>query len=110
MSNHILLPILKGRNKNKPEILNETSFAMGLMSVCYYKDFKKYFILFLDRLINSNNKKGNTNLNSSLSSNSFSLPNSNSNSSFNEGTMRSLFIFFDLIILNDLSIEEDDEM
>ena len=32
------------------------------------------------------------------------------NSYFNEGTMRSLFIFFDLIIVNDLSIEEDDEM
>jgi hypothetical protein len=90
MSNHVIVPILKGRNKNKPEILNETSFAMGLMAVCYYKDFKKYFSLFLDKLINSNYKKG--------------------NSYFNEGTMRSLFIFFDLIIVNDLSIEEDDEM
>ena len=87
MSNQILVPILRGRNKNNPEILNETSFAMGLMSVCYYKDFKTYFTLFLDRLINTNSKKGNLNLNSN---------------NFTESTMRSLFIFFDLIIVNDL--------
>lgn len=84
MASQIILPVIK--KKERMDLVNDAFFAMGLMSVNYYKDFKNYFNLFLDTLKDPNRED------------------------FKEFQMRALFVFFDIILQNDLSSDEENSM
>jgi len=84
MATQIMVPFIREK-KGEPNLINESFFAMGLMSITYYKEFSHYFKLFETTLENSTKTE------------------------FKEFQMKALFIFFDIILLNNLTVKEDDK-
>lgn len=82
MATNIIVPIMK--RKDSVVLVNEAFFVMGLMSIMYYKEFKNYFNLFMTYLKDHNKQE------------------------FKEIHMKSLFIFFDLIINNTIMPSDTD--
>lgn len=80
-----MLPFIREK-KEEPSIINESFFAMGLMAITYYKDFHLYFKLFEKTLEDS------------------------SKTEFKEFQMKALFVFFDIILINNFTMREQDKM
>ncbi len=85
MAMQIIVPFIKGK-KEEPNIINESFFAMGLMAITHYKDFSNYFKIFETTLEN------------------------NSKTEFKESHMKALFIFFDIILLNNFGSKDEDKV